>query len=301
MPINAGYEYFEKEKKYLDATSLEDKIYWLEEMIKAAPKHKSSENFVAELKRRLIKLREKQEKARKKSGGRKGIRKEGFQFVLFGLTGKGKTQLLGALTNVRPVIKGTMFSTKVPEIGTFFYLGVQAQIVDSPSVGSESFDIGLVNNADCLIIVIEDISEINELEKYMQRVSGKKIIVVNKRDIYSEDEKRKIMERMRSRKIQGIFLSALTGENIGELKNEMIEKMDIVRVYLKEPGKPFKDVPLVLKQGSRVKDVAEGIFKGFSRSVRETRITGPSAKFPNQRVGLDHKVKDKDVVEFHTR
>ncbi|MEK6819159.1 MAG: GTPase, partial [Nanoarchaeota archaeon] len=209
MPINAGYEYFEKEKEYLKADNLDDKIHWLEEMIKAAPKHKSSENFVAELKRRLIKLNEKKEKASKKSGGRKGIRKEGFQFVLFGLTGKGKTQLLTSLTNAKTIIKGTMFSTKAPEIGTFEFQGVKAQIVDTPSIGSEDFDSGIINNADCLLIVIETLEEIEEVSKYLGRATENRIIIVNKKDNYDEERKRKMIERMKSKKVNGFFISAL--------------------------------------------------------------------------------------------
>src|SRR3989344_678961 len=207
MPINAGYEYFEKEKEYLKATTLEDKIHWLEEMIKTAPKHKSSENFVAELKKRLIKLNEKKEKASKKSKGKKGIRKEGFQFVLFGLTGKGKTQLLTSLTNVKTTIKGTMFSTKESEIGTFEFQGVKAQIVDTPSIGSGHFDSGIINNADCLLIVIENLEEIEEVSKYLTRATTKRIIIVNKNDNYDEEEKRKMVERMKSKKITGFFVS----------------------------------------------------------------------------------------------
>ena len=110
-----------------------------------------------------------------------------------------------------------------------------------------------------------------------------------------------MIERMKSKKIIGFFVSALTKDGFDALKNEMLSKMNIIRIYLKEPGKKAKDLPLVLKQGARIKDVAEGIFKGFSRSVRQTKITGPSAKFPNQKVGLEHQVKDKDTVEFHTR
>ena len=53
MPINAGYEYFNAEKRYLDAQTLDEKITALEEMIKVAPKHKGSENLLAELKTRL--------------------------------------------------------------------------------------------------------------------------------------------------------------------------------------------------------------------------------------------------------
>ena len=89
-PIIGGKEKREQspeEAEYLKAQTDEDKIYWTEEMIRTAPKHKSSENFVAELKQRLKKLQEKEEKASKKKSGNKGIRKEGFQFVLVGKKG----------------------------------------------------------------------------------------------------------------------------------------------------------------------------------------------------------------------
>ena len=77
--------------------------------------------------------------------------------------------------------------------------------------------------------------------------------------------------------------------------------MDSIRVYTKEPGKSPSQDPVVLQKNSTIKDVAESILKGFSKKVKEARVTGPSGKFPNQRVGLDHVLKDKDIVEFKVR
>jgi len=56
-----------------------------------------------------------------------------------------------------------------------------------------------------------------------------------------------------------------------------------------------------MKPDSILKDVAEKILKGFSKKVKETRIWGPSSKFAGQKIGLQHKLKDLDVVEFKTR
>ena len=134
MPVNAGYEYFNAEKKYLQAKSIEEKIAALEEMIRAAPKHKSSENFVSELKNRLRRFQEKQEKA--KSTGKttkKSVKKEGYQCVLVGLPNSGKSMLLSKLTNAHPKISQNPFTTKEPELGTMDYEGAKAQIVDLPS------------------------------------------------------------------------------------------------------------------------------------------------------------------------
>ena len=65
MSTNQGPEYFAAEKHYLQAQTIEEKIYWLNEMLHNFKKHKGSENMQAELKRRLSKLEEKKEKAKK--------------------------------------------------------------------------------------------------------------------------------------------------------------------------------------------------------------------------------------------
>jgi hypothetical protein len=301
MPINANHEFLSAEKSYLNSKSLEDKIYWLEEMIKAAPKHKGSENLLKELRIRLKKFKEKAEKAGKKSGGKQGIRKEGFQFVLLGKTNVGKSLLLSKLTNASPKVGEYQFTTKHPEIGTFYFKGISAQMIDVPSIGSENFDTGLVNNADCLLIVLENLEELKEIEEIAKRNRGKKLVVVNKIDRLGEHEKKKLIARMKSKKVEGVIVSAETKEGIDKLKQKLFDKTGMIRIYLKEPGKAKEEKPMVLKAGATVKDVGEHIFKGFSKTVRETRITGPSSKFPNQKVGLGHEVKDKDVVEFHTR
>ena len=301
MPINASYEYFDAEKEYLNATTLEDKIYWLEEMIRRAPKHKSSENFVSELKRRLIKFREKAEKGRKSSHGKKGIRKEGFQFVLVGFPNRGKSSVLARITNASPKISEHGFSTTTPEIGTFYYEGVKAQVIDLPPIGSENFDIGIVNTTDCVIEVVEDVGEIKEIDERLVRAVGKKIVVLNKVDLFDSDGLRKLEARIKSKKINGLMFSALTGFNLDKLKKLMFEQMNVVRIYTKEPGKAKAREPIVLRRGATVREVAEEILKGFSARIKDTKITGPSSKFPNQRVSLTHELKDLDVVEFHTK
>jgi hypothetical protein len=58
---------------------------------------------------------------------------------------------------------------------------------------------------------------------------------------------------------------------------------------------------MIMEKNSTVKSVAEKILKGLSEKIKEARIWGPSSKFPGQIVGLNHKLKDLDVVEFKTR
>jgi ribosome-interacting GTPase 1 len=101
MPVNATQEYFLAEKKYLEARTIEDRIKYLQEMIRTLPKHKSSENQLSELRRRLAKLKKEAATLRKVSTKPKFIiRKEGAaQVCIIGLTQSGKSTLLNSLTN----------------------------------------------------------------------------------------------------------------------------------------------------------------------------------------------------------
>jgi len=301
MPINADYEFINAEKEYYRAQTIAEKIAALENMISKAPSHKGAESLRADLKSRLKKLVEKQEKS--KSTGkttRKVIKKEGFQCALIGLTNTGKSSLLSVLTNAKSRIENYAFTTKEPEVGSWDYGGVRAQIVDLPSIGSDCFDIGLANTADCLLIVVEKIEEIEEIEKVIPKASSKRIIVFNKADLLNESEIRKLAEKIKSKRINAVIFSCVTKSGLTELNEKIFFMMDSIRVYTKEPGKQPSTIPMVLSIGSTVRDAAESILKGFSARVKETRITGPSSKFPNQKVGLAHILKDRDIVEFHT-
>lgn len=298
MPINASHEYFEAEKRYLAAGSLEEKISCLEEMIRKSPDHKGAENLRAELKTRLKKFKGQLEKSKKAGKGKKGIRKEGYQIALVGKTNSGKSLLLSKLTNAAPKISRHEFTTKEPELGTLHFQGVKAQIVDLPSVKSKDFDYGVVNNADCLLIVVEGLEDLQEINKVLEKSVGERVIVVNKTDRLDVKGKRKLDATCKSKRLNCVLVSAVSDEGVVELKKKIFQTMGVIRVFTKEPGKPRNEDPVVLKEGATVRDVAETIRKGFANTVKEARLTGPSGKFSNQKVGLTHVLKDLDVVEF---
>jgi ribosome-interacting GTPase 1 len=57
---------------------------------------------------------------------------------------------------------------------------------------------------------------------------------------------------------------------------------------------------MILPVNSTLKDAIEKIRKGMSERVKRSRVWGPSSKFGGQVIGLDHVMKDKDIVEFTT-
>lgn len=302
---NQSPQYQKAESKFLSAQTDDERMMYLEEMIRECPKHKSSEKMLANLKTRYIKLKKKieTEKKTKKSSGKVGIKKEDMQAAIIGKTKSGKSSLISLLTNAKPEIADYGFTTKIPVVGMMDYNGVSIQLIEIPAVESEYYDRGVVNSADTILILVTDLSQISEIEKKVERASGKKIIVFSKTDLLSENEKRKVSATLKSkfRNYDFILISSKTKENIEQFKEKLFQSFGKIRVYTKEPGKIKSNKPIILPPESTIKNVAEKILKGFSSKIKETRIWGPSSKYPGQVVGLQHKMKDLDVVEFKTR
>ena len=301
MTTNASPQFTKAQEKFLNAKDDQERLIFLEEMIREAPKHKSSENLLANLRTRRKKLETRLAK-QKKSGksSRTGIKKEDMQAVIVGKTNSGKSSILRILTNSEPQIADYNFTTKNPIIGIMNYETANIQIIEIPAIGSEFYNRGIPYTADTLLILITSMGELKEVLEELKS-NGKKIIVFNKTDLLTENEKRKIKATLQSKKYNFVLTSAITKEGIEELKNKIFQSFDKIRIYTKEPGKEKSKRPIILEPGATAKEVSEKILKGFSEKVKETKIWGPSSKFPGQKIGLSHKLRDLDVVEFKTR
>ena len=303
---NQSPAYHKAQGRFLSAQTLEEKISALEEMIRECPKHKSSENMLANLKTRYKKLKAQLIRSKKSGkGGKTRIKKEEMQAVIIGFTNVGKSSLLSVLTNARPKIsqgENISFTTKLPEVGMVNYSsGIQVQLIEIPAFKSEYYDKSLVNTADAILILVKSIDQINEIKKELDKAKGKKIVVFGKVDLIDEQTKRKIDANLQSKKHNFVLISAKTNEGLDELKNKVFQVFDKIRIYTKEPKKEKSKRPIVMKKNSAVRDVAEKILTGLSNKIKETKIWGPSSKFSEQVVGLNHKLKDLDVVEFKTK
>ncbi|MEM4605464.1 MAG: GTPase [Candidatus Pacearchaeota archaeon] len=298
MPVNASPEFAKAEKEYLEAKTLEEKIEKLKKMISLAPSHKGAENLRAELRSRLKKLTESLEK--QKSSGKttqKGIKKAEIQCVLVGFPNSGKTTLFKNLTKQEIKISPQPFSTIEPDLGTFDFEDIKVQIIDMASFPKE--DKGIINNTDSLILVVESLEQITNSKPYLEKSKAKKILVFNKTDLLSDEEKRKIKETIKSKYKEFFSFFLLNqNDNLEELKRKIFESFNIIRVYTKEPKKEPSKEPLILKENSTIKDMIEKISKNLLNKVKSAKIWGPSSKFPGQTVGLEHILKDKDIVEL---
>ncbi len=128
---------------------------------------------------------------------------------------------------------------------------------------------------------IEDLEEaLNESIAYK-----KALIIFNKSDIVNNKN----------------GISALTGEGVGHLRDKLWDNLGLIKVFTKTPGKDKDWPPVALKRGDTIRSMAEVIHKDFYRRFRFARVWGKGAKFDGQTVGLDHKLADEDIVEFHLK
>ena len=76
--------------------------------------------------------------------------------------------------------------------------------------------------------------------------------------------------------------------------------MKIIRIYLKEYNKkPDMEEPLIMWEGSNLKDLCLKLHKDFVNKFKFAKIWGTSVKYPGQKFSkLGQKLFDKDIVEL---
>ena len=110
------------------------------------------------------------------------------------------------------------------------------------------------------------------------------------------------VEKIKKELNADITISAEQDINIELLKELIFEKMDFMRVFMKEPRKDadIKE-PLIIKRNFTIGDVCNKLHKDFVKKFKFARVWGKSAKFPGQRLMTNHILKDQDVLELHMR
>jgi small GTP-binding protein len=326
MPTNLPPDYFKVEELYREAQTNEEKIRYLEEMMAIVPKHKGTDHLRADLRRKLAKLKEASET--KKGTGRQvspfHIEKEGAgQVALVGPTNAGKSALVAALTNAAPDVAEYAFTTWTPTPGMMEAENVQIQLIDTPSLDREHIEgelINLIRRADLLLLVVDlqafPIEQIESTVAFLEerriaplrrqeRYVGERgfvfiplLIVVNKCDDESTDEDFEVLCELLEEDWPLIPVSAATGHNFNQLRQAVFDRLEIMRIYAKPPGKEADlSRPFVLKKGSTVEEFAGKVHKDFLENLKSARVWG-SATHDGLMVSRDHVLQDGDVVEL---
>ncbi|MBW2983477.1 GTP-binding protein [Candidatus Woesearchaeota archaeon] len=152
-----------------------------------------------------------------------------------------------------------------------------------------------INNAD--VVIRDDISA----DQFIDVIEGNKhyvpaITVVNKVDQVSSDQAEVVEKEVGA----DMLISAQEQDHLDELKELIFEKLDLIRIFMKEPNKNADlEEPLIMPKGSTIRDVCRKLHRDFVKRFRYSRVWGKSAKFPGQKHMLHHGLRDGDILELH--
>ena len=337
MPANLTPQYLAAEQRYKEAATTQDKVAALEEMMAVIPKHKGTEKMQADLRRRLAKLRS---EAAKKHGASKAaamysVPKEGAgQIILVGAPNVGKSSLLAKLTHATPEIGDYPFTTRLPQPGMMPFENILIQMVDMPPITPQFYEPwmgNLVRQADLVLLVVdlgsdELLEEVDEVVRILEdsriRLCGKAppapteepasvtwrhaLLIASKLDAANAHDNLQILREFFAGQFEILPVSASSGEGLEVLRRVLFERLDVIRVYTKAPGKKvdLDSPPYVLKHGSTVLDAARAVHRDFVHSLKFARVWSSersrrSVKFDGQMVERTHQLEDCDILELH--
>lgn len=326
MPTNLPPEYFEAERRYKSAQTTKEKIECLEELLGTIPKHKGTDKLRAEYRKKLSKLKSatQTKKGISRHESAFHIEKEGAgRITVIGAANVGKSSLVKKYTHAEPEISPSPFSTWTPTPGMMNYENIQIQMIDTPALDRDYIEpemIDLIKNSDVVVLMIDLQSllikqfqdSLAVLERYhifpdhlRDQISDPKstalpfIVAVNKDDGITQDEDFEIFRELLEDHWIIVPISVTGNRNLDKLGQAIFDKMNIMRIYAKPPGKQVdRSLPFVLKKDSTVMDFARKVHKDFYENLKSAKVWGKGV-YDGQLVGRDHILFDGDVVELH--
>ena len=329
MPANLTAQYKKAEEQYKAATTDEERLAGLEEMLREIPKHKGTEHMQADIKRRISRLKTEME-----GGGKKGaskpldifhVPKSGAgQVALVGMPNSGKSAILAALTKAHVHVADYPFATEKPTPGMALFEDVKIQLVDTPPITADFAAPGQVNTyrgADLLAIVIDLAGEvleqmevctayldshrlilddsIDDEDELGSRLARKTFVIATKSDIAPAGTLETLKE-LTERPFEYIEISSETSAGLDRLMRRIYEMLEIVRVYAKKPHKPADMAdPFTLKRGSTVHDLAELIHRDLAEKLHSARAWNSPNVHDGQNIPREHVLSDKEIIELH--
>ena len=145
------------------------------------------------------------------------------------------------------------------------------------------------------VVIREDLTSEQLADHIAGNISySKSLTVLNKIDLVDKEFLENLKTKIKSEVIE---VSANSDINIEMLKEKIYEKLKFIRIYMRPKGgeTDFKE-PLIAREGDTVEDICNKLHRRMRREFRYGLVWGKSVKFGGQRVGLNHILKDEDVL-----
>lgn len=155
-----------------------------------------------------------------------------------------------------------------------------------------------IHNCDILIrdenVTIDDFIDIMN-DSHVTYI--KCLYVYNKIDAVSIEE----IDRI-AREPNTVVMSCEQDLGLNDVIEEIWYQLDLLKLYTKRKGiaMNFSD-PLVVRNGSTIENVCDGIHRDFKTNFKYALVWGSSTKHNPQKCGLNHVVHDEDVVSIVTK
>jgi len=325
MPANLTPEYFKAEKWFREATTTDEKILALEQMLSVMPKHKGTDHLRADLRRKLSKLKE--APVKKGHGTHVDIfhvpRSGSGQIVLIGTPNSGKSSIVAALTNAKVHVADFPFATSSPVPGMVMFEDVPIELVDMPPITADFISpgqVGTYRNCDVIGIVIDLSGDVEEqlgicldflesrkllidaeapaVDEHGNALAKKAFCICTKSDIAAAGALEKLKQSCKYR-FEFVEISTKTGAGLDKLSATMFRLLGIIRIYAKPPGKPADmSDPFTLPAGATVMDLATAIHRELAGKLKFARIWGTGV-YDGQNTQRNHVLNDKDIIELH--
>jgi ribosome-interacting GTPase 1 len=201
---------------------------------------------------------------------------------------------------------------------------IKIQLIDTPPLVPQAIDFWLpplLRRADALLIMVglanapeEQMEAITKQLENMRIIIGdagakgdsefitwhkKALIIGNKIDLDNAKQNYAALKNKYGEQFPVIAISAKKGTGLEELKREIYQLLDIIRVYTKAPRKkPDLTDPIILERGSTLEDAAAAVHKDFAAKLKYARLWG-SGKHDGIMAKRGHVLQDGDIVELH--
>ncbi len=223
MPANLPPEVIELLERAKETSNLREKIRIYYEVISLTPKHKGTEKFLAEIKRKISELRRELEKKKKVKKGKKGLKKTGIMIGIVGIENSGKSAFLNKFAGTRLKSTEIPFETKEPAIGVIKYKNVDFRFVEIPSFYEGISERGEISSVvrimDMLLIFLDPTRDLNfQANLIKAELENMKVILGKRKDVKIERMERGGYE------IQGL-------ENFEGEKEDIVELLKRYRIY----------------------------------------------------------------------
>lgn len=236
--------------------------------------------------------------------------------ALFGLSNVGKSTLMNAITNTDVKTSHFLHTTKTALAGTCEINNIKIQIIDVPGFLDFKEDwaiskqiVRVARTCDSIMLVIDLSMDIDRQYNFLieqlenanllnaEDIMHKFGIIATKGDLPNTEENYQLLRSKTGWSIHPISIK--NEESLEQLKEYLFNSLELMRIYTKPPKceADFID-PLICPLETTVGQIAEKIHKDFIKLFRYARVWGSSVEFPGQQVGIDHELKDTDLVEI---